>query len=106
MEETPFEKMPEPPHTGSASSGSAKQSITNVDTSDLEVYFAPLAMDAETRGITDSLKLSLADFSERIIQCMERFNEKYAWEIEVNGEIKVYGVFSGSAKLKISPRVK
>ena len=55
-------------------------------------------------GMADHFRLSLAEFSERIIETMERFNEKYKWELEINGEVKVYGVFSGSASLTITPK--
>lgn len=102
MSDILFDQMPVPPQI--TPEPATEQSLTNK--SDTEVYFAPLPADAETRGITDNLKLSLADFTDRVVQCMEKFNEKYSWEIEVNGEIKVYGVFSGSAKLKIGPREK
>lgn len=70
---------------------------------DTTVYFVPSA-DNGTRGIMDNVRLSLVDFSEKIAQSMGRFGEKYNWELEIDGEVKIYGIFTGTAKLKISPK--
>lgn len=70
---------------------------------DMTVYFVPSA-GYGTRGLGETLRLSLVDFSEKIAQSMDRFGEKYKWELEIDGEVKIYGVFTGTAKLKISPK--
>lgn len=91
--------MAEPPtkeelKTVAAPSGSAK---------DITVFFVPSSGN-RTRGIEENLQLSLVDFSEKVAQAMGRFGEKYNWEVEIDGEVKIFGVFTGAAKLKISPK--
>ena len=91
--------MAEPPSMEGAGQVDAPSGSSN----DMTVYFVP-SVNNDTRGIGENLRLSLVDFSERIAQGMERFGEKYNWELEIDGEVKIYGVFTGAAKLKISPK--
>jgi hypothetical protein len=98
-----FEKMGEPPEINNKSEEDPGLSTISEENA-LEVYWLPSRSDAETRGIPNEFRIALADFSQQIVRSMERFNEKYNWEIEINGEVKIFGVFSGSAKLKIAPK--
>jgi hypothetical protein len=96
-------KMPDPPQvpTGSPGHGPASAATT---AEGWTVRFAPLPEDAETRGaMADKLSVNLVDISDAIIKTMDHFSEHYKWEVEVSGQINVH-VFSGSAKLKLSPK--
>jgi Na+-translocating ferredoxin:NAD+ oxidoreductase RnfG subunit len=104
MTVTTIAKMPEPPdQTRATPQAAAVTPQEEEQTQDLTVYFLPKSA-SETRGLGDSIGLSLADFSEHVVGAMERFNAHYQWEVEIEGEIKIGGVFGGTATLKISPK--
>lgn len=96
-------KMPDLPPVPTVSTGHGPASAATA-AEGWTVKFAPLPEDAEARGaITDKLSVNLVDISEAIIKTMDRLSEHYKWEVEVSGQINVH-VFSGSAKLKLSPK--